>query len=611
MDAALKFTDLPLSAAVQASLHACGFVVPSPIQEKALPVALFGNDLIAQAKSGMGKTLVFACVTVELVLSNSKSWALILAPTREIALQIQHVLTTLIAAIPTLSPSMVVACIGGLDIHDDERRLQQRATRVVVGTPGRVKALVQRKAIPMASMHLFVLDEVDKLMESDFHSDIDAIVQRLPPTKQIVSCSATFTPDQLARLGAMMLTPQFVRVQGPQSVTTDYIQDTNVAAWQARDDAQRPELWLRGVQQFYLVVDTAPVEAVDDLLRLKVQRLAHVLTQVSFHQCIVFCNDKYRAEALADALTTLGFPAVCITGAQAQNQRSDAMDTFRRFQARILVSTDLTARGIDVDRVNLVMNLDLPRDPATYLHRVGRSGRFGGQGVAITLLGDREVKAIKTMAKVFKMKVAEWMGELHAAGSDSAATAHQGDAYDDTDLPTHIFHKRKDDTTAIHAGLEIEHAQGTGDSNSARDLHTATLRTLATDGDIADDPPNRTDTQNANPPPSLASAAVANTSPCKPEVVPATNTTTPSNKKRPSKIKRPPTSPPPTTPVDAGNPPNPSQCPHAVSLPTRSLAKPSAAYTQEEARYDEWLALVHKCMAQEDSIQVGAQRRSC
>ncbi|RHY22640.1 hypothetical protein DYB36_011900 [Aphanomyces astaci] len=296
MDGALKFTDLPLTASVQASLQACGFYVPSPIQAKALPIALFGNDLIAQAKSGMGKTLVFACVTLELVLANPTSWALILAPTREIALQIQHVLHTLIAAIPSLSSSAVVACIGGLDIQDDERRLQQRTTRVVVGTPGRVKALVQRKAIPMTYMHLFVLDEVDKLMESDFQSDLDAIVTKLPATKQIVACSATFTPDQLARLGTIMLTPQVhtTTLPRPQSVTTEYIQDTNVAAWKARDESQRPELWLRGVRQYYLVVDT-PTNP-DDLLRTKVQRLAHVLTEVPFHQCIVFCNDKYRYE---------------------------------------------------------------------------------------------------------------------------------------------------------------------------------------------------------------------------------------------------------------------------------------------------------------------------
>ncbi|RHY39042.1 hypothetical protein DYB30_009533, partial [Aphanomyces astaci] len=295
MDGALKFTDLPLTASVQASLQACGFYVPSPIQAKALPIALFGNDLIAQAKSGMGKTLVFACVTLELVLANPTSWALILAPTREIALQIQHVLHTLIAAIPSLSSSAVVACIGGLDIQDDERRLQQRTTRVVVGTPGRVKALVQRKAIPMTYMHLFVLDEVDKLMESDFQSDLDAIVTKLPATKQIVACSATFTPDQLARLGTIMLTPQ--------------------------------------------------------------------------------------------------------------------------------------------------VNLDLPRDPATYLHRVGRSGRFGGQGVAITLLGIPEVKAIKAMANVFKMTVAEWTGQ--APPRDEQSREDDDTAYAHSDLPTRIFQRRQ------------------------------------------------------------------------------------------------------------------------------------------------------------------------
>ncbi|KAF0689172.1 Aste57867_19336 [Aphanomyces stellatus] len=445
---ALKFTDLPLSAAIQESLRTCGFLVPSPIQSKALPVALFGNDVIAQAKSGMGKTLVFGCVALELVVRSSSSWALILAPTREIALQIQHVLHSLIDAIPSLTPAVVVACIGGLAIQDDERHLHHRSARIVVGTPGRIKALVQRKVIPMAYMHLFVLDEVDKLMEADFKTDIEYVVAQLPPTKQIVACSATFTPEQLARLGTYMHAPQFVCVQDPKHVTTEYMEDTKLATWKAK---ARPELWLRGVRQFYCVVQ-APESTAEDGLRIKVQRLARLLTEVSFHQCIVFCNDKYRAEALAAALSAMGYPAVCITGAQAQSQRTESMDSFRQFHARILVSTDLTARGIDIDRVNLVINLDLPRDPATYLHRVGRSGRFGGQGVAVTLLNALEVGAIEALAKLFQMVVAPWTGNLPPLDSTDCGEEDAqleelrgaGDEYAQTDLPDRIFLKRRD-----------------------------------------------------------------------------------------------------------------------------------------------------------------------
>ncbi|CAK5048499.1 unnamed protein product [Aphanomyces euteiches] len=434
-----KFADLPLSASVQASLNECGFVTPSPIQAKALPVALFGNDVIAQAKSGMGKTLVFACVTIELLLRSKLSWGLILAPTREIALQIQHVVHNLISRIQGLKTSMVIACIGGMSISDDERNIQDKSTRVIVGTPGRVKALVERKVIPMSSMHLFVLDEVDKLMESDFKPDIDFIVEKLPTTKQIVACSATFTPDQLARLGQFMHSPQFVQVTGPQTVKTEFIEESkDASAWKARDDAERPELWLRGVRQFYCT--TTDDGTAENIMRAKVHRLASLLTGLPFHQCIVFCNDKYRAEALTAALVALNYPAVCITGAQAQTQRTESMESFRDFHARILVSTDLVARGIDVERVNVVINLDLPRDPATYLHRVGRSGRFGGEGVAVTLLNESEVAAIQTLAKYLQMPMNEWTGKPTDREDKKES---EEDEYAKSDLPDSIFVKRK------------------------------------------------------------------------------------------------------------------------------------------------------------------------
>lgn len=198
----------------------------------------------------------------------------------------------------------------------------------------------------------------------------------------------------------------------------------DLAAWTERDAASRsPELWLRDVQQFYSVVTSAtgtraPSDALD--MHAKVVKLASLLSDVVFNQCIVFCNDKLRAEALATALAAQGWPAVCITGSQSQATRSDAMASFRAFQARVLVSTDLTARGIDVDRVNFVVNLDLPRDPATYLHRVGRSGRFGGRGLAVTLLSPDEVVAVEMLARVFAMRIAELPSPVPRAVFDFA-----------------------------------------------------------------------------------------------------------------------------------------------------------------------------------------------
>ncbi|OQR93193.1 hypothetical protein THRCLA_08514 [Thraustotheca clavata] len=443
----LRFVDLPLSKDVQERLHERGFLVPSPIQAKSLPIALFGNDLIAQAKSGMGKTLVFATVAVELTHRLSTSWSLIIAPTREIALQIEQVVQSLIEA------PVVVSCIGGLPIENDEMALRNGITRIVVGTPGRLKALVQRKSFPLNQVHLMVMDEVDKLLQSDFDAEMKSILTALPLNKQMIACSATYTPDQLAHVASLMQNPQFVCVRGPDNVTTEYINSGDTEEWRNREENSKPEVWLRGVQQYYMVIKP-PSQSLDDVLRLKIEQLCLILATVKFYQCITFTNDKFRAEALTIALAQQDYPAVCVTGALSQEQRIEAMTKFRQFEARIMVSTDLTARGIDVDRVNLVVNLDLPKDPATYLHRVGRAGRYGGQisfsfysssllhGVAVTMLLQEEIKAIQALADLFKMKIHEMEDDCSVQNDLDDTKAFQAqDLYAQTDLPASLYQR--------------------------------------------------------------------------------------------------------------------------------------------------------------------------
>ncbi|POM57717.1 Hypothetical protein PHPALM_37735, partial [Phytophthora palmivora] len=202
-----------------------------------------------------------------------------------------------------------------------------------------------------------------------------------------------------------------VRVRGPDDITTEFISSAeDLENWKKRERSNAPELWLRHVRQFYSVVNlpSTPI-AGDDVLNMKakVVRLAALLSEIVFVQCMVFCNDKFRAEALAIALAGQGWPAACITGSQTQTTRMEVMEDFRASRSRVLVSTDLTARGIDVENVNFVVNLDLPRDPATYLHRVGRTGRFGVKGLAVTLLSAKEVHGVHLLARVFKMEINE------------------------------------------------------------------------------------------------------------------------------------------------------------------------------------------------------------
>uniref|UniRef100_K3X413 RNA helicase n=1 Tax=Globisporangium ultimum (strain ATCC 200006 / CBS 805.95 / DAOM BR144) TaxID=431595 RepID=K3X413_GLOUD len=372
------FADLPLHGDVQRAIARMRFRVPSPIQLHALPLALFGNDVIGQAKSGTGKTAVFGVAAVEHAISKCQKQhqeshsgvfgvnpidplALILAPTREIALQIDAV----VRDIARFRPACVIQTfIGGLPIAQDREKLKQNC-HIAIGTPGRVKALVEQRILHCHMLRLLVLDEVDKLIQSDFENETLAF-------------SATFTTDQLATVAQMMQSPQIVRVRGPDDVSVELVSSSleDLSAWKQREEAnENPELWLRYVQQFYSIVPSQsdssdnPVgrEANDALgMRAKIVKLTALLSEVVFNQCIVFCNDKFRAEALATALESQGWPAACITGSQSQATRSDVMHRFRSFHTRVLVSTDLTARGIDVDKVNFVVNLDLPRDPATF-----------------------------------------------------------------------------------------------------------------------------------------------------------------------------------------------------------------------------------------------------
>ncbi|RLN83887.1 hypothetical protein BBO99_00001757 [Phytophthora kernoviae] len=300
---ATAFSDFPLHDDVGRALTAMHFLRPSPIQLHALPAALFGNDVIGQAKSGTGKTAVFGVTAVEHAIRRVEQQrqhnttedlvvgdplALILAPTREIAVQIEGVLRQLAQFRPEI---VICTCIGGLVVARD----QVAGCHIVVGTPGRVKALVDQRSLLCSAVRLLVFDEVDKLMAGDFEKDTPSVV--------------------------------------------------------AGGDALN--------------------------MKTKIVKLASLLSEIVFDQCMVFCNDKFRAEALATALVSQGWPAACITGSQTQATRLEVMEAFRASRFRVLVSTDLTARGIDIDKVNFVVNLDLPRDPPTYLHRVGRTGRFG------------------------------------------------------------------------------------------------------------------------------------------------------------------------------------------------------------------------------------------
>nr|XP_046253491.1 probable ATP-dependent RNA helicase DDX20 [Scatophagus argus] len=367
----IDFNSLLLSQAVLDGLSAAGFQKPSPIQLKAIPLGRCGLDLIVQAKSGTGKTCVFCTIALDsLVLENPATQVLVLAPTREIAVQIHSVIMAIGCAMEGLECHVF---IGGRPVSQDKPHLKK--CHVAVGSPGRIKQLIELGMLSTASIRLFVLDEADKLLEEgSFQEQINWIFSSLPVNKQMLALSATY-PEFLAQhLTRYMREPTFVRLNPS-------------------------DMGLRGLKQYYKLVQSHPLP--HKVFEEKVQHLLELFSKIPFNQALVFSNLHTRAQHLADILSSKGLPAVCISGGLSQDQRLEAMSKLKQYQCRVLISTDLTSRGIDAEKVNLVINLDVPQDWETYMHRIGRAGRFGTQGLAVTYCchGEEENKMMAIAQK--------------------------------------------------------------------------------------------------------------------------------------------------------------------------------------------------------------------
>ncbi|XP_064605221.1 uncharacterized protein LOC135470297 [Liolophura sinensis] len=363
----VDFAGLLLSDTVLAGLSGSGFKKPSPIQLKAIPIGRCGLDLIVQAKSGTGKTVVFTTIALEsLQLESNSTQVLVMAPTREIAVQIWEVMKSISSEMIGIQCRMF---IGGLPVNQDKQKLKH--CHVAIGTPGRIKQLIENDMLKTESIRLFILDEADKLLEESFQEQINWIYSMLPDNKQMLALSATYPEYMAQQLTVYMRNPTFVRLN-------------------SEDPA------LLGIKQYF---ETAPFHPFPHtVFENKVKVLVKILSSVSFHQCLVFSNLQARAQSLCDILNSKGWPSVCIAGCLEQEKRLQAMEKLKTFKCRVLISTDLTSRGIDAENVNLVVNLDLPHDHETYLHRIGRAGRFGSFGASIILIsGAEERDRLKTV----------------------------------------------------------------------------------------------------------------------------------------------------------------------------------------------------------------------
>lgn len=350
-------------------IYGYGFEAPSAIQQRAIVPITGDRDAIAQAQSGTGKTATFAVGILQKVNFDLKEpQALVLAPTRELAQQIQ----TVVMALGKHMNVICHACVGGTAIREDVERIQS-GVHVIVGTPGRVFDMIDRKVLSTASLKMFALDEADEMLSRGFKDQIYEIFQRLPPTVQVVLISATMPKDVLAVSQSFMRDPIRIMVK-------------------------LDELTLEGIKQFY--IDVGKEE-------FKFDTLCDLYNTLSIVQAVIFCNTRRKVDQLTEQMTRADHTVSSMHGEMTQQERENIMNAFRSGATRVLITTDLLARGIDVQQVSLVINYDFPTEKENYLHRIGRSGRFGRKGVAINFLTADDVAMLQEIQKHYSTLIDE------------------------------------------------------------------------------------------------------------------------------------------------------------------------------------------------------------
>lgn len=364
-----SFDDMGLVDDLLRGIYAYGFEKPSAIQQRAIMPILAGHDTIAQAQSGTGKTATFSIsILQQIELTKNRTQALILAPTRELATQIKKVLAALGDFLNVTSH----ACVGGTLVRDDIRLLQQ-GIQVVVGTPGRVYDMINRQALNLKSMKLFVLDEADEMLSRGFKDQIYDIFQFLPEKVQVCLFSATMPGEILDISEKFMRDPIQILVK-------------------------KDELTLEGIKQFYIHVEKED---------WKFDTLCDLYETLTITQAIIYCNFKRKVDMLTDKMAQRDFTVSSMHGDMTGNERDLIMKEFRSGSSRVLITTDLLARGIDVQQVSLVINYDLPKNRESYIHRIGRSGRFGRKGVAINFVTDDDIRAMRELEAFYNTQIEE------------------------------------------------------------------------------------------------------------------------------------------------------------------------------------------------------------
>jgi len=363
------FDDMNLKEDLLRGIYAYGFEKPSAIQQRAILPCIGGQDVIAQAQSGTGKTATFSIAILQQIdISLMATQALVLAPTRELAQQIQKV----VMALGDYLGANCHACIGGTLVREDQRKLET-GMHVVVGTPGRVFDMINRGALKTRDIKMFVLDEADEMLSRGFKDQIYDVFKHMPQEIQVVLLSATMPQDVL-------------------EVTQRFMRDP------VRILVKKEELTLEGIRQFYIQIERE---------EWKLDTLCDLYETLTITQAVIFCNTRRKVDWLTEKMSGRDFTVSAMHGDMNQQERDLIMREFRSGSSRVLITTDLLARGIDVQQVSLVINYDLPANRENYIHRIGRGGRFGRKGVAINFVTSEDIRAMRDIEQFYNTSIEE------------------------------------------------------------------------------------------------------------------------------------------------------------------------------------------------------------
>ena len=361
-----KFEELGISAATMKSLKRMGFEEATPIQAETIPLSLENKDLIGQAQTGTGKTTAFGVPMIDKIdIEKDFIQGIVIAPTRELAIQVSEELYK----IGYGKRARVLAIYGGQDINRQIRALKNRPN-IIVGTPGRLLDHINRKTIRLDHVHTVVLDEADEMLNMGFIEDIEAILAQIPAEHQTMLFSATM-PAPIQRMAQkFMKEPQIIRVKAK-------------------------EMTVSAIDQYYVEVQE----------RNKFDILTRLLDIQSPELSIIFGRTKRRVDELSEALNLRGYNAEGIHGDLSQAKRMSVLRKFKEGSIDVLVATDVAARGLDISGVTHVYNFDIPQDPESYVHRIGRTGRAGKHGVAMTFITPREKSYLHVVEKTTRKKM--------------------------------------------------------------------------------------------------------------------------------------------------------------------------------------------------------------